>query len=222
MSDLIPLFPLGTPLFPGMVLPLHIFEHRYRDLVRDLVTEAQSGERAAFGVVAIREGHEVGEDAATALADVGCLAELRAVSALPDGRFEIVTTGSRRFAVRQVHSGTASYLQASVAWIDERGGDDPFSIAERARAVFASYRDVAPRPETGADDELPEDPTLLSYALGAAVQLPSRDRQRVLAAVDTTERLQLLVKLMVRERTVLEQFGAVPADGLLRTDVSPN
>ncbi len=54
------------------------------------------------------------------------------------------------------------------------------------------------------------------------MQLPSRDRQRVLAAADTTERLRLLVALMVRERTVLEQFGAVPADGLLRTDVSPN
>ena len=77
MAEPLPLFPLGhTVLFPGVVLPLHVFEERYRELVRTLV-ELPEGARRRFVVVAIRQGWEVGEDAVSALHDVGCAAELR-------------------------------------------------------------------------------------------------------------------------------------------------
>ena len=74
MTHLLPLFPLGTVLFPGGLLPLHIFEPRYRALMHDLMSEPEPW---SFGVVAIREGHEVGADSLRSLYDVGCNAVIR-------------------------------------------------------------------------------------------------------------------------------------------------
>src|SRR6266851_7483112 len=94
MSETLPLFPLGTVLFPGLLLPLHIFEDRYRQLVRDLLDGPKP---AQFGVIAIRKGRETGIDGVSALHDIGCTATLREVTAHDDGRFELVTVGTRRF-----------------------------------------------------------------------------------------------------------------------------
>lgn len=221
MSTTIPLFPLGSPLFPGMAMPLHIFEPRYRQLVADLLEGVDAGAAAWFGVVAIRAGHEVGADAATALADVGCLADVRAVAALPDGRYELLAVGARRFRLARVISGQTPYLQADVDWIDETEGPQPQQLARRAAAAFAVYR-TALDPTADGPDTLPADPTLLSYALGAAVLLTPADRQRVLACPDTTARLQLLLRLMEREQALLGQLHAVPDDTLLRSRMSPN
>lgn len=215
----IPLFPLGSPLFPGMVLPLHIFEQRYRRLVQDLLDGAEDESAAVFGVVSISAGHEVGEESATSLADTGCLADVRAVAALPDGRYELVVVGVRRFRLRQIISDQTPYLQAEVTWLDESEGADANLLADRARASFASYRDALGNEEVS---ELPGDPTLLSYALGAAVALPPADRQQLLACRDTAARLRLLLRLMGREESLLRQLHVVPADDLLRTGMSPN
>src|SRR3978361_1673535 len=98
MGDLTPLFPLGTPLFPGVVLPLHVFEPRYRRLMRDLLSLPEDSDRRYFGVVAIRQGGEDEQVApAEALYDVGCTARVRRVAAQPDGGFAIVTVGGDRF-----------------------------------------------------------------------------------------------------------------------------
>ena len=117
MAEPLPLFPLGhTVLFPGVVLPLHVFEERYRELVRTLV-ELPEGARRRFGVVAIRQGWEVGEDAVSALHDVGCAAELRRVSRYPDGRYDIVTVGTDRFRLRSVDRESRPYLVGRVEWL---------------------------------------------------------------------------------------------------------
>src|SRR5919202_3714137 len=98
MGELIPLFPLGAPLFPGIVLPLEIFEPRYRRLVADLTALPAGSPRRVFGVVAIRQGWEVERVApAAALYDVGCTARLRSVRPRPDGGFRIMTVGADRF-----------------------------------------------------------------------------------------------------------------------------
>nr|WP_284287408.1 LON peptidase substrate-binding domain-containing protein [Angustibacter aerolatus] len=85
MSQTLPLFPLGTTLLPGQVLPLHVFEQRYRDLVDALVPgggdrvprgAGPGGRGPCFGVVAIRRGHEVGSEQVHALHRVGCVAEV--------------------------------------------------------------------------------------------------------------------------------------------------
>ena len=117
--DVIPLFPLGTPLFPGVVLPLHVFEPRYRRLVRDLL-ELPEGAARCFGVVAIRQGWEVEDVApAEALYDVGCTARLQTVRPQSDGGFGIVTGGDRFRLLDVVVGEDPPYLQAEVEWLAE-------------------------------------------------------------------------------------------------------
>jgi len=121
MGELIPLFPLGTPLFPGVVLPLHVFEPRYRRLMRDLLALPDDGEHRFFGVVAIRQGWEVERIApAEALYDVGCTALVRRVAPQPDGGFAIVTVGGDRFRLLDVVvDDDPPYLQGQVEWLAE-------------------------------------------------------------------------------------------------------
>ncbi|GAB3343912.1 LON peptidase substrate-binding domain-containing protein [Modestobacter lapidis] len=119
--EVIPLFPLGTPLFPGVVLPLQVFEPRYRRLMADLTGLPADSEGRRFGVVAIRQGWEVERVApAEALYDVGCTAVLRAVALQPDGGYQVVTVGSDRFRLLDVLvTEDPPYLQARVEWLDE-------------------------------------------------------------------------------------------------------
>ena len=127
MGELIPLFPLSTPLFPGVVLPLQIFEPRYRRLVKDLVGLPEGSDRRFFGVVAIRQGWEVEEVApAEALYDIGCTARLQVVRPESDGGFQIVTVGGDRFRLLDVVVGQdPPYLQAEVEWLaDEEAAEE--------------------------------------------------------------------------------------------------
>ena len=121
MGELIPLFPLGTPLFPGVVLPLQIFEPRYRRLMQDLLALPEAGDRRFFGVVAIRQGWEVEQVApAEALYDIGCTARVQAVRPQPDGGFRVVTVGGERFRLHDLVVGDdPPYLQAEVEWLVE-------------------------------------------------------------------------------------------------------
>jgi ATP-dependent Lon protease len=131
MGELIPLFPLGTPLFPGVVLPLQIFEPRYRRLMHDLLALPEAGDKRFFGVVAIRQGWEVEQIApAAALYDIGCTARVQAVRPQTDGGFRVVTIGGERFRLLDVVVGDdPPYLQGEVEWLaeeemaDEAAGD---------------------------------------------------------------------------------------------------
>jgi uncharacterized protein len=127
MGELIPLFPLSTPLFPGVVLPLQIFEPRYRRLVRDLVALPEGSDRRFFGVVGIRQGWEVERIApAKALYEIGCTARLQVVRPEADGGFQIVTVGGDRFRLLDVVVGQdPPYLQAEVEWLaDEEAAQE--------------------------------------------------------------------------------------------------
>jgi uncharacterized protein len=127
--EVIPLFPLGTPLFPGVVLPLHVFEPRYRRLIADLTAMPDSADRR-FGVVAIRQGWEVERVApAEALFDVGCTAMLRMVAPQRDGGYRVAAVGADRFRLLEVlvpaadggdaDGGEPPYLRAVVEWLAE-------------------------------------------------------------------------------------------------------
>jgi uncharacterized protein len=124
-SEVIPLFPLGTPLFPGVILPLRIFEPRYRRLMADLTALPADSDRRRFGVVSIRQGWEVERVApAEALYDVGCTAVVRAITAQLDGGFQVVAVGADRFRLLDVLvPGKATtdppYLRAVVEWLDD-------------------------------------------------------------------------------------------------------
>jgi len=128
----VPLFPLHTVLAPGLVVPLHVFEPRYRRL-----TERCLDERSPFGVVLIREGREVGE-AATRLARVGTLAEIRQAGRFPDGRYALLVEGTRRFIVDRVDAEREPYLVGDVTLLPEAMGDEARS-REAARRVLDRF-----------------------------------------------------------------------------------
>src|SRR5215472_2661196 len=134
MSEPLPLFPLGTVLYPGLLLPLHIFEERYRQLVRDLLAGSEPGR---FGVIAIRKGRETGVDGVSALHETGCIAALRQVREHPDGRFDLVTTGTQRFRLDSLEHGRP-YLQGVVDLLTEDTGDEA-AAAAAARAVQRAF-----------------------------------------------------------------------------------
>ena len=235
MSDRLPVFPLSTVLFPGLVLPLHIFEERYRTLVRELV--ASSAETPhEFGVVTLRHGSEVapdpGEDdappqplvAAGDLYDVGCTAELRHVTELPDGRFDIMTVGRRRFTVLSVEQGDEPYLTARVRWLpdEEEPSQTAQILAPRVLTAFRTYLELL-RPNSEVLDQVPDDATVLSHLVAATAQLTVEERQMLLAMPDTASRLRAELRLLNREAGLLARVRAVPvplAD--LARPASPN
>ena len=109
MPERIPLFPLGVVLFPGMLLPLHLFEERYRRLM-----QVRRGNDPIFGVVLTRQGREVGDQ--PEVHEVGTAATLLGAGRYPDGRYDIVVRGGRRFRVEE-GDWASSYLTASVSWL---------------------------------------------------------------------------------------------------------
>ena len=224
MPERLPLFPLGLVMLPGLLLPLHVFEERYRDLVRDLLELPEQERR--FGVVAIREGREVGADGVTALHEVGCVAQLRRVTPYDDGRFDIVATGAERFRLIGLTEG-AAYATGLVELLpDDLGPADEAALLDRAvRTAFRTY--VAALAQARGDDELevgelPADGLVLSYVVAASVVVDLEDRQRLLAEPDGVARLRAELALLRREATLLRTLTALPAPELARTPISPN
>ena len=235
MSKRLPVFPLGTVLFPGLVLPLHIFEERYRALVRELVASPEDGPHE-FGVVTLRRGVEApspeGEDGPLPepapvrtedLYPVGCTAELRQVTELPDGRFDIMTVGRRRFSIVDIQQGAEPYLTAEVEWLPDESPDEiAAQLAPRALAAFRTYLDLL-RPDSEVIDAVPGDPTVLSHLIAATAQLTTDERQLLLAAPDTATRLRAELKLLNREAGLLARVRAVPVPlSDLARPASPN
>src|SRR3954452_23503909 len=125
----IPLFPLHTVLCPGIVLPLHVFEDRYRALTRHCLDTGEP-----FGVVLIREGAEVGApERPLAIAAVGALVEIREAGRYPDGRYDLLAAATGRFAIDAVDQGREPYLVADVTPLDDEVGDE--ARAERLAAT---------------------------------------------------------------------------------------
>jgi Lon protease-like protein len=213
MSELLPLFPLSTVLFPGMRLPLHIFEERYRQLVTDLRARP---EPRRFGVIAIRKGREVGADGITALHEVGCVATVRQVTPHPDGRFDLATVGTERFRLLRVDD-SLPYFQGEVELLKDESPDGPgeaeaFAVS-RVQAGFRAYLNALADRGGGVISvaDLPDEPVLLSYVVGAAMIIDLPERQSLLAAPAALERLRLERSLLVRETAMLRATTSRPA-----------
>jgi Lon protease-like protein len=151
----IPLFPLHTVLAPGIALPLHVFEERYRLMVKRCLDAS-----APFGIVLIREGSEVaprdGTIAELAIAGVGTFAEIREANRYPDGRWDVLAVGTSRFLVREVHADREPYLVADVdPYPDEPAGGDEAgmeTLAGRVTRRFVDYlRLLQPRDGESAE-----------------------------------------------------------------------
>jgi Lon protease-like protein len=220
----LPMFPLNTVLFPGMTLPLHVFEDRYRALVHHLLTIADKKQRV-FGVVAIREGYEVGSHGAQSLHRIGCVAQMTSVEPRADGGFEIEVVGRERFRLDAMDT-SGPYLVGRV----ERAGEprDEGAVArheaDRTLATFAASRARLSQMR-GADvleGDLPLDPAYLSYALAATCLLTLRERQTLLEAESATERLILLRHSLREEMRAMRAIPSLPATEVARTAWSPN
>ena len=142
----IPLFPLHTVLCPGIVVPLHIFEERYRALTRHCL---ETG--APFGIVLIRDGHSAGSSSrrggkasTLALAGVGALVEIREADRFPDGRYQLLAAATGRFAIDSVDLSRAPYLVADVTPLDDDVGDEARAERLAASAIrrFVRYLEL--------------------------------------------------------------------------------
>ncbi len=222
MSESLPLFPLGTVLFPGLLLPLHIFEDRYRQLVHDLLAEP---EPRRFGVVAIRKGRETGIDGISALYQVGCTATLRQVTERGDGRFDLVTAGTQRFRLADLDD-SGPYLRAEVDLLPEEAGDER-SAEQAAAAVQDAFRSyLSALASRGATElsipDLPDDPVLLSYLVAVSMIIDLSDKQALLAEPDAAARLTAERSMLSRETTMLRSLTSTPAPDLRYSPYSPN
>jgi Lon protease-like protein len=191
-------------------MPLHVFEERYRALVRHLLTLPEDSPRE-FGVVAIRRGWEV--DVGTGevtLHDVGCTAEVRKLTEHPDGRFDLVTVGRVPFEITQIVPADTPYLQAEVRYLKEpEPSPDIELVAPQVLALFQAYLRLIRADAAG--EQLPEDPTVLSHLVAATTALTVAERQELLAIPDTAGRLRAELGLLRRELGLLREVRAVPA-----------
>lgn len=220
MTERLALFPLGTVLFPGLVLPLHLFEDRYRRLIADLLEQP---EPRGFGVVGIELGHEVGDGAAHRLAEVGCVAELREVTPHPDGRYDIVTVGTRRFRLKELDR-SRPYLRGEVEFLPEETGADAATMAARVRRLFRLYRHRLGAAGAGPFERAdpPDDPVALSYVIAASLVLDGHDKQRLLECEDAALRLEAERDLLARENRILDVLPMIPAGQFLDGSFTPN
>lgn len=215
MTGTLPLFPLGTVLFPGLVLPLHIFEDRWRALVRHL-RDLPDGTPREFGVVAIDRGlevlpppHEGITTSEVVVHEVGCVAQIRQITEHDDGRFDIVTVGARRFRITGFLPTPHPYPVAGVEFLPEPAPDA--AANDLAPRVLSRFREYLGELRGGAEDQLPEDAVVLSHLVAATSALTVNDRQTLLSASDTASRLRLELKLLARETALLREIRAVPA-----------
>lgn len=207
VSVSLPLFPLNTVLFPHMPAGLHIFEERYREMIRDCQDQGTS-----FGVVAIREGVEVGRAAFPF--SVGTLAQIHEIEKLDDGRFNLVVAGASRFRVESL-SLNRSYLVGTIQYLEDRRGDEAAipELARRTARAFAAYsaalRNLADEADEAGDTaELPDDPELLSYLVAASLNVEVNRRQELLEEDSVSGRLRRCLGALRREAVFLDQMLA--------------
>ena len=193
----LPLFPLAqVVLFPGMSLPLRIFEERYKVMIGACQVTDQ-----LFGVLLIRSGSEVGQPAVPER--VGCTARMLRVDRLPDGRMNILSIGEQRFRLlgpaRVMPEG---YLVGDARLLtDHMTAPVPADLVEDVSAEFAKYEQArqATRQLPPMRPELPRDPVRLSYQIAASLHIHPRESQRLLELDEVASRLQHELELLKRE-----------------------
>jgi len=216
------LFPLGTVLYPGSLLPLHIFEDRYRRMVKDLLERADGNRR--FGVVAIKAGREAWDDGLSDLYPIGCTALLQRVEAYSDGRFDILAVGESRFRLDAV-DGSSNLLRANGGFLGDSNTPASPALAGKVNRLFNRY--VSALRSAGGireddEDDLPDDPTALSFFVADGMILDLTDKQALLEARSTDDRLSLELLFLRREAALVKQFSMRPAVELPRAPYSTN
>jgi len=168
---------------------------------------------APFRVIAIREGRETGVTGVSELYEVGCLAMMREVNELPDGRYELITVGTDRFKLHDVDD-SQPYLRGELEVLAEQTGEETEAglVAIAVQRSFRAYLDVlaARGPATISVPKLPDEPILLSYLVAASVIIDLPARQSLLAQPDALSRLNAERTLLARETAILRELGTTP------------
>ena len=211
----LPLFPLQTVLYPGLPIPLHVFEERYRQMFKRILDTERR-----FGVVAILQGREVGPGAT--YHPVGCLAEVDQVRRHADGRLDVVARGRSRFRIEGVVQA-APFIVADVSELPETTGEAAEQGTLTAGRLFTRYVTTLLRMTGGQVEaiDVPDDPVAASYLVAAGLQVDLADKQRLLTIPSAAERLDAEVGLLRRELMLLEHFR-VAGPGPTATPFSAN
>jgi len=212
----LPLFPLNVVLFPGMVLPLHIFEPRYREMINRCIED-----EIPFGVVLIKEGPEVGGSAKPHT--IGTAARITKVERAADGTMNISVVGMQRFRIVELDH-THSYLSAKVAHFPLVNGGTKAAteMVHRVRPKIYEYVTLlgkASKTELKLD-RLPEEPATLAFLVAIALQLENEQKQRLLAMPGVPEILDreryllsceiLLLRYMIETQDSLAEMSSGP------------
>ncbi|KPK03473.1 MAG: hypothetical protein AMJ56_19060 [Anaerolineae bacterium SG8_19] len=205
-DSLIPLFPLNVVLFPGMMLPLHIFEERYKLMVRECLT----GDRL-FGVILAKnkraQAPHVVELNPDDIYNVGTTAHIRAIENLDDGRMNLITVGQDRFIINNILPSKDDFLIGRVGPLVMEDNDQVRveSMAQKLRPLVRQYIEHLGN-ASGEDlsgTVLPADPKDLAFLAGAAMQGPLPDKQKLLASGTLTELMANATSILDREEQIL-------------------
>ncbi len=196
------LFPLNTVVFPGQRIPLHIFEPRYRQLVREVLDED-----AEFGIALIKQGREAGGGATPV--DVGCAVRIVDAYETEDGRWDIVCEGIRRFRITE-NLGEDPFLRCEVEFLGppEDAQDEPAQEAARELAeiygehlrLILSLQDCWQR-----DFPVPRSSIALADLVAARLEIPQSVKQELLESPQVARRLEMLVEVLAVENGQLKR-----------------
>lgn len=200
----LPLFPLPLVLFPGVPLPLHIFEERYRRMLEDVRVSNNLFGLSYFDPNALGSGER------PAAGHVGCATEVLEVQKMPDGRSNILTVGVARYRVTEYVEGGEPYLVARVEFFEDEEGDTSVlrkradEVAEMFTRIASAMRSI--NDERGALPELPlEDPERLSFLVAAVVEMEADAKQQLLELRSTAERLRRVYALLAQAVSSYEE-----------------
>ena len=176
MNTLLPLFPLDLVLLPGVPLPLHIFEPRYKEMIQECLNQ-----KSVFGMIRSK-----GEKLAT----IGCTAEIiNVLKKYPDGRMNILAEGKRRFEVLQVNQDRA-FLQADVFYLDDES--DPAAVVDVKKAI-ALHEEIMKLAGAQPEDIEESEASHLTYRLAGSLPFDPDFQQALLEMNSEAERTRAII-----------------------------
>ncbi len=198
-NDRLPLFPLQAVLLPEEILPLHIFEERYKDMIGDCVDRKEP-----FGIVLIKEGLEVGDPAVPF--QIGTTADIVNVEHLTEGRMNIMTRGHQRFETAEVVQ-RSPHVVGQIRYLEELAGEVSAELAAEATNQYSDFIRNLSALAGGwtAHAEVPKDPIGLSYGIASNLDLPTSTRQELLELPNAQARLEILLPLLKLGNEALQE-----------------
>ncbi len=203
----LPIFPLPLVMLPGELVPLHIFEERYRKMLRDVETE-----QGFFGLSYFEQSDALND--APAIGSVGCVAEVRESELMPDGRSNILTLGIVRYRLIELIDAGEPYLVGDLEFFEDdaesEGEVDP--LADEVFALFERMAKAAFK-MSGARGQTPEilrtNPESLSFLITAALNFENEKKYEMLSMTSTVERLEVLKTVLTRAVVPMEESAEI-------------